>query len=84
MKAEVPDAATMKTKNVSRYADRYIRNEAQRAGTVLSVDQRTRITGQLREYMYSQGPGQPTGVKKYLKLLVKDAIAEDVVGAKQV
>lgn len=60
----------MKTENVSRYPDRYIKNVAQKAGTVLSDDQRARITGQLREYMYSQGHVEPTIIKRYLKSLV--------------
>jgi hypothetical protein len=64
----------MKTENVSRYADRYIRNVAQRAATVLSDDQRARITGQLREYMYSNGHVEPTHVKKCLRLLVFKAL----------
>ena len=66
--------STMKTENVSRYADRYIRNVAQRAATVLSDDQRARITGQLREYMYSNGHVEPTHVKKCLRSLVFKAL----------
>ena len=64
----------MKTENVSRYADTYIRNVAQRAATVLSDDQRARITGQLREYMYSNGHVEPTHVKKCLRSLVFKAL----------
>ena len=64
----------MKTENVSRYADRYIRNVAQRAATVLSDDERARITGQLREYMYSNGHLEPTHVKKCLRSLVFKAL----------
>ena len=64
----------MKTENVSRYADRYIRNVAQRAATVLSDDQRARITGQLLEYMYSNGHVEPTHVKKCLRSLVFKAL----------
>ena len=60
--------------NVSSYADRYIRNVAQRAATVLSDDQRARITGQLREYMYSNGHVEPTHVKKCLRSLVFKAL----------
>jgi hypothetical protein len=70
LKAEIPKASTMKAANVTRYADRYIRNIAQRAGRVLSGYQRAMITGQLQEYMYSQGHVEPTNVKKYLTRLV--------------
>lgn len=70
----------MKSKNVSQYADRHIRNVAQRAGTVLSSDQRAKITSELREYIHSQGHVEPKHVMRYLTKLVLKSLRADKQG----
>ena len=80
VESEIPTVSTMKAKNVSLYADRHIKNVAQKEGTVLSSDQRAKITSELQEYIYSQGHVEPKNVMVYLTKLVLKSLRADKQG----